>query len=209
MSGSILLAELMCGRLCHDLSGPIGTLSGVMEMLAEGGATAAEARRVADEAAVAVRARLRLLRAAWTRDGGSMEAGAIRALAAGLRTGRRVRVELDELRGAFGGDMARMVLNLLLLGVESLAGNGVLRASGCERGGVAFALDGPRAAWPEALFAALQAPDAAWTEPDGERRLQAALTAILVRAGSMRLEARGPQTLLLAPAPGEGARDPL
>ena len=34
-NGRLHLAELLAVRLCHDLSGPLGTLMGALELLAE------------------------------------------------------------------------------------------------------------------------------------------------------------------------------
>ena len=35
MSDSLRLAELLCARLCHDLSGPLGALIGILEIARE------------------------------------------------------------------------------------------------------------------------------------------------------------------------------
>jgi histidine phosphotransferase ChpT len=178
---SLRLAEALCGRFCHELSSPLGTLAGALEMLGEGRAGAAEAQAVANETAVAVRARMRLLRAAWTADCPDMPAHEMRALTEGLRATRRVRVVLDGLDGQFPGPLARLLLNVLLLGVECLAGNGVLTMAGTAAG-VTARLEGPRAAWPESLAPALADEAVAWSQVDGARTLQAPLLAILAHA---------------------------
>ena len=57
----LALAQAVCSRLCHDLGGPVGALSGALEMLGEPGDDAAE---VAVDAARIIDRRLRFWRAA-------------------------------------------------------------------------------------------------------------------------------------------------
>ncbi len=62
--GALHLADLVGARLCHDLSGLLGTLLGAIEMTIEDTAKPGEALLLADEAAQELGLRLRLLRAA-------------------------------------------------------------------------------------------------------------------------------------------------
>ena len=59
------LAELLAARLCHEVSGPAGTLAGAVEIARTEPASAAEALDIAAKAAASLAGRLRLLRAAW------------------------------------------------------------------------------------------------------------------------------------------------
>ena len=68
MSDSLRLAELLCARLCHDLSGPLGALIGVLEIAREEQPDS-ETLALAEETAVELTQRLKLLRAAWGQDG--------------------------------------------------------------------------------------------------------------------------------------------
>ena len=72
MSESLDLAELLCARLCHDLSGLLGSLLGVLEIAREeqGGS---ETLGLAETTAAELATRLKLLRAAWTETGEALD----------------------------------------------------------------------------------------------------------------------------------------
>ena len=185
------LAERLAARLCHDLSGALGTVMGALELATEDPDAAAEALPVAAEAAAALGARLRLLRAAW---GGAAELGTeeLRALAEGLRR-PRLTIDLSGLAmGTLAAAEARLVLNLLLLAADCLGGGGVVRLSGEPGREMVLTIDGPRAAWPPGFAALLASEEACWQALDsGEsvaaRAMQAPLTALMARAATLRL----------------------
>ena len=77
MSGSLRLAELLCSRLCHDLSGLVGSLIGVLEIAREELAPS-ETLVVAEETAVELTQRLKLLRAAWGQDSDPLDLSSFR-----------------------------------------------------------------------------------------------------------------------------------
>jgi histidine phosphotransferase ChpT len=83
MSGTqdlLRLAELLCVRLCHDLSGPMGALIGVLDMAREehpGSDTLA----LAEETATELAQRLKLLRAAWGREADDLDIGRLQEFA--------------------------------------------------------------------------------------------------------------------------------
>src|SRR6185437_1319317 len=58
------VAALLCARLCHDLSGPLGALIGVIDIAREE-QPASETIAFAEETVGELTQRLRLLRAAW------------------------------------------------------------------------------------------------------------------------------------------------
>jgi len=67
MSEALRLAELLCARLCHDLGGLLGSLIGVLEIAREEHAES-ETLALAEETAIELGQRLKLLRAAWGQD---------------------------------------------------------------------------------------------------------------------------------------------
>ena len=75
MSEALRVAEMLCARLCHDLSGLLGSLIGVVEIAREE-QPESEALAVAEETAVEMGQRLKLLRAAWGMSEGAMDLGA-------------------------------------------------------------------------------------------------------------------------------------
>ncbi len=183
------LADALCARLCHDLSSPLGTLMGALEMIADDADAAAEALPLARDVAAELVGRLRLFRAAWSGDCGPLSAAQLADLAAGLPG--QVRAELDGLRGGcFPAATARVLVNLLLLGGEALPRGGVVTLSGEPGGDVVATIKGPSAAWPAALAACLVGGAPALDDP---RRVQAPLVVLLARAAGLRL------SLLLAP----------
>jgi histidine phosphotransferase ChpT len=204
MTDPIRLAELICARLCHDLSGPLGPLLGMMEMARDDPGTAGEALSIAADAAETMGKRLRLLRAAWAGDGGAMTVAELRALAEGLPAGSRIVLDISGLASApaFAAPVARTVLNLLLLAAEGLRGGGTLRLSGTPDGELLIRIDGPRAAWPAGLAAYLADEEAAWTALNDPRALQAPLTALIARQAGVRLN-------MLLPSGIAGSAPPL
>jgi histidine phosphotransferase ChpT len=189
MSDSLRLAELLCARLCHDLSGPLGALIGILEIAREE-QPEGETLALAEDTANELVQRLKLLRAAWGRDGDDMDVERLRGFAECLATSRRVLLDLAGLEpGAlFPPPAARVVLNLLLLAVESLPGGGIVALSGSPAHSILMTISGPRAAWPAGLAIWLN-DEAAATEAmlADPRRLQGPLAALLARGFGLRL----------------------
>ncbi len=199
------LASALCARLCHDISSPLGTLSGTLELANEEPEHAEEALALAGESATYMISRLQLLRAAWAGDCGAMNRSRMGELAAGLPS--RVKAELDELSpGPFGAPLARVLLNLLMLGAEALPMGGVVALSGEPASGIILTVEGRSVRWDAGLAGALlDPPSAPATDP---RTVQMPLTARLAHAAGLRLSfltaaTQGPNSaprLLLAPA---------
>jgi histidine phosphotransferase ChpT len=197
---SLNLAQAMATRLCHDLAGMLGTLMGALELAGGDAEMMAEALPVAGDAALQLARRMRLLRFAW---GGGTEEVAIgmaqlRELAAGLPSGRRMAVALDDLHPdrIFPVPVARLLLNLLLLGVECLQRDGVVAMEGGQDGAVMITIAGRRAAWPPGFAGQLASADlarSALREADGGRHMQAPLTALIAHGAGIRV------SMLMAP----------
>ena len=78
MSESLRLAELLCA-LCHDLSGPLGALIGILEIAREE-QPEGETLALAEDTANELVQRLKLLRAAWGRDSDDMDVARLRGM---------------------------------------------------------------------------------------------------------------------------------
>lgn len=197
------LAELIAARICHDLSGPIGPMAGMLELAREDPDAAEEALAAANEAAASVIARLRLLRAAWTGDCVAMDVRAIGTLIHSGLARKRVTIDLSGIAASiFAPVTARLLLNALLLGSEGLPGGGTLTCAGHPDGDILITIAGPRAAWPSGLAACLANPAAAWGMLDDPRRLQVPFIALLASRP-------GPRLSLLFGATAAGAPPPL
>jgi histidine phosphotransferase ChpT len=208
MSGTqdlLRLAELFCARLCHDLSGPLGALIGILDLAREE-APDSETVSLAEETAAELAQRLKLLRAAWGRESDDLDKGRLQEFGAGLLSGRRLRLDLDGLapNRLFSPPAGRVLLNLLLMAGESLPGGGMVALADAPSNGVLVTISGARAAWPAGISHWLTDPDAAvdaiLADP---RRLQAPLTALLVQGYGYRLS-----MLMPASAVGESELSP-
>lgn len=148
-TAALALAQAVCTRLCHDLGGPAGALSGALEML-DGGDDAVE---VAQDAARSIDRRLRFWRAAVGGTSGPLDVPALAQLAEGLTLGRRATVDLAGLAPdcLIESAIAQPLLLALLVGVESLPRGGVLAVAGSPARGFLLQPDGPGAAWPAGL----------------------------------------------------------
>jgi histidine phosphotransferase ChpT len=197
---SLRLAELLAIRLCHDLSGPLGTLMGALELVAGDPESPAEALPLAGEVSAALGRRLRLLRAAWGGATASISVAEFAKLTEGVQV-RRGQVDLEGLDPAarFSPCAARVALNVVLLAAEGLPGGGTAAFSGNPAADVVVTLAGPRAAWPSGFIACLGDESLAWqalqTRDDAQasRGIQAVLTVLIARASGIRL------SLLLSP----------
>lgn len=198
------LAELLCARLCHDLSGPLGALVGVLEIAREELPTS-ETVALAEETAIELAQRLKLLRAAWGQESEPLDLIRLQNFATSLTASRRLRLDLAGLepQSVFPPPMARLLLNVLLLAAESLPGGGTVALSGLSDR-VLITISGPRAAWPAGFGNCLADENAAWEAVlRGARSLQAPLTALLVRGLGYRLS-----MLMPAGAGGDGDASP-
>lgn len=145
----LALTQAVCTRLCHDLGGPAGALSGALEMLGEAGDDAAE---VAVDAARIIDRRLRFWRAAVGGPGSDLDSAALAQLAEGLTLGRRAEVDLSALPPGLliEAGLAPPLLLAMLVGVEAMPRGGTLRV-GHVPDGFAVCPDGPGASWPQGL----------------------------------------------------------
>ncbi len=206
VNNGMRLAELLATRLCHDISGPVGTLVGALTMVDEDPAAADEAIELAADVAGALARRLRLLRVAWGGEGVPVSIDEIGKLCAGLPQPGRVKVNFEHLppEQRIAGGMARSLLNVLLLAVESLPGGGTVVVAGDPAGTMLVRLDGPRAAWPRHFASWMADPPAAWAALDGmageaARGMQGPLTALVAQDCGLRLSFLLARTVESAP----------
>ena len=182
------LADALCARLCHDLSSPLGTLINALDLAAEDAAYLPEALALANESGQQMARQVRLLRAAWGGNCGCLSTQELLALATGLPS--RVRVDVSQLGGGpFSEAVSRMLVNLMLLGADGLPRGGLLRLIGNRD--IILAVEGPAAAWPDALITAIASPaKMAMSDPS---TVTAPLAVLLAAASGLRL------SLLLSP----------
>ncbi|NVK17348.1 MAG: hypothetical protein HWE30_01485 [Methylocystaceae bacterium] len=153
------VAELLCSRLCHDLVGPVGSVNHGIELLEEGvGSLIGEATQMIGQSADQAANRLEFFRVAFGLSGGgagqmSMAEG--RKLAEGFIK-QDVQLHWPAVDGLPWGDgekrvpkdVIKVILNLVMLGLDCLPRNGRLTLSQAilpEGLGVALVVEGPRA----------------------------------------------------------------
>jgi hypothetical protein len=139
-----------------------------------------------------------------------MDVARLRGFADSLSSSRRVTLDVAGLApdAVFPPPVGRVMLNLVLMAAESLPGGGTVALFGSPQDNILVTISGPRAGWPPGLAALIAdeavAGQAMIADP---RRLQAPLTALLVRGLGLRLSilmpagptaAAGPPPLLLS-----------
>jgi histidine phosphotransferase ChpT len=192
------LAELVCARICHDLSGVLAGLIGSVELLT-GTDTDPDAAILAMESVAVLGRRLKLIRAAWGAHPEPLEVARLVDLAAGLA---RRRMSLDTATMdpdlIFAPRFGQVLASLLLLASESLPAGGALRLTG-RRDDVIARLEGDGGAWPVGFAALTLDAAAAWDEVKTARALAGPMTALLAHTHGVRL------TLLMVGGTAEAA----
>ncbi|WP_198382002.1 histidine phosphotransferase family protein [Roseomonas sp. KE2513] len=171
------LAQDLSARICHDIGGPLGALSGALD-LAE--VEPVEALSVARDGATAMRLRLRLWRAVAGAGAGPLGRSGLAELLDGTLSSGRVVADLSGLPEApLPAPLAQAALAAVMLGSEALPRGGTVYLAG-EASGLAIWPEGRNAAWPHCLTAAL-----AGDEVSGPRDVMAPLLLHLAAAAGM------------------------
>lgn len=129
----LTLVSMLSSRICHDLVGPIGALGNGVEFLSgkvDEATRDSAVQLIADSARLAS-AKLQFYRAAFG-VGGSLSDQArlseLRDMTAAILEGGRVQLDWEPGEEEIGRGAMRLMMNLILIGVESLPRGGVLRA---------------------------------------------------------------------------------
>ena len=156
-----VLARALAARLCHDLAGALGTLTGCLDVLAEEATIEDEAFDLARRTAAEAVARVRLFRAAWAGGEEPLSIAAITRLADALPRRHLITLDLDALgNSTLPPAMGAVVLNVLLLAAEALPTGGAITMVRDRAQDWVLTVAGRQAGWPGGLAAALSAPDA-------------------------------------------------
>jgi len=178
---TLALAELLCARVCHDLSGPVGATAAGAELFEDLGGGDPETLTLVSTSAAGAAARLRLLRAALGPASSapsplstlrSMVEAHLASLASAAAPA--IVVIWRDIPDAVDGNNARLLLNLVLLGRDALPRGGRMELS-LEHGLPAMLIHGePASLADDVKLALIQAGPI-----DGPRPAQAALTRML------------------------------
>jgi histidine phosphotransferase ChpT len=143
MTDETKLAEMLCTRLCHDLTGPIGAVNNGAEFLAEEGFDMQnEAVKLITSSAHEAVARLQFYRQAYGRVGDHGEASLSdkKALAEDFFSASKIALDWPNAHADGSGvsvslKASRVLLNFLLLGAQALIRGGTLRVRVSEAEG--------------------------------------------------------------------------
>ena len=133
------LAELLCSRLCHDLSGPVGAAAAGAELLAESGGDA-ETLELVSTSASAASARLSFLRAAFGFGVQPQRTQSLRTVVekyfGSLTPSSQSPLELewDVTEAELPAEAARLLLNLVMTARDALPRGGSISVSGNKTG---------------------------------------------------------------------------
>lgn len=198
---ALRLAELLCARVCHDLSGPVGAAAAGAELVEDlGGPPDGETMALVAASAAGAAARLKFFRAALGPAAGQPQTAAgLRGLVAGyldtlVSAASPGGVALDWRIAApsVTGDAARLLLNLVLLAKDALPRGGRLTVATTDGFPSVVACGEPVAVGDEARTAL-----AGTADPGGPRGAQAWFTRLLAEDMGGRIE--------LSSTPGEVA----
>jgi histidine phosphotransferase ChpT len=163
----LILAELLCARLAHDLSGPVGAVANGAELLDEedtAGDIVGEAVELLAVSAAAAVARLRFLRLALGPAGAAPRPGELRGLihdylGKGASGADAVAFGCPSaLEAKLGAAPAQLVANLVMLARDCLPRGGVIRLVAPGGGAVlAMTAESPHAAAGDAAKALVSA----------------------------------------------------
>lgn len=153
MAPETRLAQLLCARFCHDLSGSLGTMVGALDLVAPAAPADHEALDLAREAAEVLRGRLMVMRA-LAGSGPEDAAGIIALLTPALAEKRTTLVAALPNPLPLEPTAAAMLVAAMLLAGEALPRGGTVHLEG-DASGFRLRAEGRNAAWPPTLSAAL------------------------------------------------------
>lgn len=134
MNHELKMAELLCTRMCHDLTGPIGAVNNGAEFLSEEGFNMqGQAVELITSSAFAAVARLQFYRTAYgnVKESGEANLSDKQKLAADFFIGSKVVLDwpdshTDAANVSISTKMTRLILNLIILGSSALIRGGDL-----------------------------------------------------------------------------------
>ena len=133
---AVMLAELLCARVCHDLSGPVGATAAGAELFEDLGGGDPETLALVSTSAAGAAARLRLLRAALGPAASAPQALAAQRAKVDAHLASQVSAAAPAIVAHWhdcpdqiDGERARLLLNLALLGRDALPRGGGMELS--------------------------------------------------------------------------------
>ena len=179
MGNSLLVAELVCARLCDDLGVLLASMKGSLDVASE--QTNEGALATARVASDGLTRRVALMRCAWANNQTRLSVKRLGELADALPGAHRLRTDLSGFpsRTVFPASMGRVVLNVMFLASESLPRGGTITLSPHQGDDILIAIAGTHAAWPAGFAEMLSDPESAWSSLENGGRLIPSLVALI------------------------------
>lgn len=139
----VVLGQLLCSRLCHDLIGPTAAINAGRELIEEDSSQSEAAHELLADSARQLAGRLTFFRTAFGQGGsrGELNRGEALRLVDGFLLGGRVALDRTTATGdeqdALPGETGRVLLCLIMMAADFLPRGGRLRLS-IERPGPAM-----------------------------------------------------------------------
>jgi histidine phosphotransferase ChpT len=197
MQIDLKVAQLLSSRLCHDLVGPVGAVNTGLELMQENSDDDGAALGLVVRSAAEATRRLAFYRIAFGFGGADGPSGLdeARALAAGLLESGKVTLDWPDHSGVALGPVptgvVKVVLNMILMAVESLPRGGVagLSIHRLDEGlGIGLTATGEGATLRKDLVDALAEDTAAVVDTLSARNVHAYLAQCLARGLGGRIE---------------------
>jgi histidine phosphotransferase ChpT len=166
------LSAFIASRICHDLVSPVSSVTNALDLMAEPGneEMQQQATELLHDGAEKAAARIQFLRYAYGSMGlsdGAADMHQAKTLTEDFLKGHRPSVEWDIETEHFSFSHARLMMNLLLMGIDCLPRGGVINVRvRDEAGGMTLTLtcDGMRAKLKDATAKAImgEEPEEGW-----------------------------------------------
>lgn len=150
------VAGLLCSRICHDLVSPVGAITNGLEVLEDDNDPAMREHALAliGMSADSATAKLKFMRIAFGASltlGEEFPAQEIGTLAQTMIKGGRVSIDCSGLRGSLAKTRAKLLLNMILMGIETLPRGGLLTVRNSSHN-LVVACAGTKATLPEVMI---------------------------------------------------------
>ncbi len=188
-ANDLQLAALLCSRVCHDLISPVGAIANGLEVLNDDDdeMMREHAMSLIQSSAQQASAKLQFARLAFGAAGTAgdlIDLGDARQVTQGLLESGKIELEWPTDNQVLPKDAVKLLLNLILIGIDSIPRGGCLRvASDAEDGELSLEVraEGLKAKIPEDVKEVLLSSNTPALEDMSARSIQPHLSALVAR----------------------------
>jgi len=193
------IANLLCSRICHDLVSPVGAITNGLEVLEDDNdpEMRVHALSLIGSSAESASAKLKYMRIAFGAAatlGDAFSAQEVGTLVETLVKGGRLSIDWSAVTGTLAKDETKLLLNLVLLGIEALPRGGIIAAHHSDRA-LGITCTGTNAALPEIMIDILEGKPGA--VPDHRSVVAYVVRKLVHQAGSALTHQKTGETVSL------------